>query len=245
MEGDLFLADTKRLIVNVEGQTELGFVDQLLAPHLYTFGYTSVAARIIGHRQNTSRRGICEWQAASRDFVTRLRADQQLWQTMMVDFYRMPKSGQDAWPGRETAIHGSAAQKAQMVENAILEAIRQQLAAKRSEPTVIRFVPFVVMHEFEGLLFSQPNVLASAIGEESIASKLTKIQRQFETPEDINDSPETSPSKRLLQMLPRYNKVLMGVEAAKEIGLPTIRSECPHFGAWLSKLESIPEAVSR
>jgi hypothetical protein len=46
----------------------------------------------------------------------------------------------------------------------------------------------------------------------------------------IDDSPVTAPSKRVARLVRRYEKPLFGTLAALEIGLPTIRRECPHFG---------------
>ena len=37
-----------------------------------------------------------------------------------------------------------------------------------------------------------------------------------------------------------YEKPLLGTLAALEIGLGTMRRECPHFGNWLDRLEQLP-----
>lgn len=62
------------------------------------------------------------------------------------------------------------------------------------------------------------------------------MRDQFEAPEEINDSPEAAPSKRIVDIFPRYEKPPMGSLAAIEIGLEAIRRECPHFNAWLNRL---------
>jgi len=36
-----------------------------------------------------------------------------------------------------------------------------------------------------------------------------------------------------------YRKVDDGVDIASEIGLETIRRECPHFNVWLAQLEAL------
>ena len=72
------------------------------------------------------------------------------------------------------------------------------------------------------------------------------IRGQFETPEDINDNPETAPSKRIAGAIPRYNKRLHGPLLTKEISLEIIRDECPRFNDWMTRLESLnPEADVR
>ncbi|WP_280940040.1 DUF4276 family protein [Agrobacterium bohemicum] len=102
-----------------------------------------------------------------------------------------------------------------------------------------RFIPFVAMHEFEGLLFSDPTTMAHSMGVPALASDFTTIRAAFETPEHINDSYQTAPSKRLLAALPGYQKVLHGNVAMIDIGLATVRSECPIFDNWLNALEQL------
>ena len=64
----------------------------------------------------------------------------------------------------------------------------------------------------------------------------------FETPEDINDSSETAPSKRIESLLPSYQKVVDGPEIIAAIGLEVVREECPRFNGWLTRLESLGSA---
>lgn len=63
----------------------------------------------------------------------------------------------------------------------------------------------------------------------------------FSTPEDIDDGPDTAPSKRIGGVYPAYRKVIDGELAARKIGIDKMRIECPHFNAWLKRLERLPE----
>ncbi len=77
-----------------------------------------------------------------------------------------------------------------------------------------------------------------------MAARLLAIRHEFPTPEDINDSPTTAPSKRIKAVAPAYDKLLHGVAAASEIGLARMRSECPHFAEWIVFIEAwaaVPE----
>ncbi len=103
-----------------------------------------------------------------------------------------------------------------------------------------RFIPYFQMHEFEALMFSDPAIFADAIGRPDLRSDFAEIRQKFDSPEHIDDSPVTAPSKRILALYPEYEKPLMGETATKAIGLPRIRQECPLFNAWLAKLESLP-----
>jgi hypothetical protein len=66
---------------------------------------------------------------------------------------------------------------------------------------------------------------------------LKEIRDSFASPEEIDDSPITAPSKRVEALVPGYEKPLLGVLAVLEIGLDTIRSQCPYFDAWVARLE--------
>ena len=57
-----------RLLVLVEGVTEERFVNEVLEPHLRTFGYIHVAARLLGNaRQRFRRGGNRSWSSVRKD----------------------------------------------------------------------------------------------------------------------------------------------------------------------------------
>lgn len=228
-----------RLLVHVEGETEETFVNEVLRPHLVHFGFFSASARLMGNaRQRDRRGGIRGWKAARADIVGHLRDDPGCVATTMVDYYALPKIGPNAWPGREAANTLPHSRKAPTVQNALLADISQTMGGTFDAR---RFVPFVMMHEFEGLLFSDCDSFSHAIGRPALAPQFRDIRAGFNSPEEINDSPLTAPSKRILALAPEYQKPLMGALAILEIGLNTIRRECPHFRAWLECLERLPE----
>jgi len=67
------------------------------------------------------------------------------------------------------------------------------------------------------------------LGERDKADQFKQIRDGFETPEHINDSPQTAPSKRIQELVPGYNKVLHGNVAALDVTLERMRQECPNF----------------
>ena len=73
---------------------------------------------------------------------------------------------------------------------------------------------------------------------ESIVQQFEAVRNDFPTPEDINDHPDTAPSKRVLRIYPKYRKVLDGTLAAKAVGVDRMRQECPHFRDWVAQLEA-------
>ena len=154
----------------------------------------------------------------------------------MVDYYGLPLS----WPGRAEAREWQKTinERATIVEEAVLKDISCGLTNFNPH----RFVPYVVMHEFEGLLFSDPDEFARAIERPDLSHQFQTIRDRFPTPEDIDDSPETAPSKRIERLYERYQKPLNGVQAVQDIGLETIRNECPLFNRWIERLEQLAEA---
>jgi hypothetical protein len=220
-----------RLLVQVEGQTEERFVNEVLAHHLVRVGYNQVVTRRMGNaRQSSKRCGIKSWAVARPDIVRHLCEDSGRIVTTLVDYYALPK----CWPGRETSSSLDFSKKAQHIHSQMSEDVSQQLG-QRFNPN--RFVPYVVMHEFEGLLFSDCQVLAESMLRQDLQPELLSIREQFNSPEEINDSPQTAPSKRLIALHPRYDKVLFGVDACRAIGLDAIRRECTNFDNWLTTLE--------
>lgn len=95
------------------------------------------------------------------------------------------------------------------------------------------------MHEFEGLLFSDPASLAQAMFQPGLEGSIREIRNAFSTPEDINDGAETAPSKRLQKLHGGYEKVISGTLAAEQMGIETIRRECPRFRTWVERLGAL------
>ncbi|WP_082480245.1 MULTISPECIES: DUF4276 family protein [unclassified Rhizobium] len=223
-----------RLLVHVEGQTEETFVNEVLGPHLYTLGFHKVSARLLGAARVRKRRGgICAWEVVADEVARHLLNDGGAFATTIVDYYALP-SGEDGWPGR----HACAGLPYDQRSSFLVQNLRQDFAA-RYPGLAGRFIPFVAMHEFEGLLFSNPQTMAQSMGQPELADHFSAIRAAFETPEHINDSYITAPSKRLIAALPGYQKVLHGNVAFIDIGLDNIRQECPIFDEWLTEIEKL------
>ena len=159
-----------------------------------------------------------------------MKQDRIVLVTTMVDYYGLPQT----WPGRANAPSLPFRDRASAVEREVLRDVSSALGSS-FDPS--RFMPYIVMHEFEGLLFGDPDGFSLGIGKSDLSPKLRAIRNSFGTPEEINDSPDTAPSKRVEDLMPGYQKPLNGVQAAQGIGLEAIRRECPQFSNWLDRLE--------
>lgn len=228
-----------RLLVHVEGRTEEEFVWDLLREHLGGHGYSSVSARLLGNaRQRDRRGGIRKWEGIRGQIARHLSEDRGSIAALMVDYYALPED----WPSlKDSRAIPAVERKAEHIESALVASLAQVMGERFHAR---RFVPLVMMHEFEALLFSEPEKLAASLYSPGLASAFALIRSGFNSPEEINDHYETAPSKRILELMPEYDKAFSGPLAAVEIGLPTMRRECRHFGDWLSRLERIPAELA-
>jgi hypothetical protein len=97
-------------------------------------------------------------------------------------------------------------------------------------------IPYLQKHETEALWFSDVSIIASVMNVNPIPQALLEIEKAFDTPEDINNSPETAPSKRLIALFKGYNKITDGLNIADGLGIEKMREKCPRFNAWLNEL---------
>lgn len=210
--------------VVVEGQTEETFVHRVLRSHFWPLGICFYP-RLLG------KGGICDYPQARQDILATLKQDAVVSCTTMFDYYAMPNT----WPNREAARQRPFSERSVAIEEAILADISAELGAGFNRD---RLIPYVQMHEFEALLFSDPKLLADGL-ELVDDSETRRIRDQFESPEEINDSRQTAPSKRIITLNSSYSKVLDGVRISQSIGLDAMRAQCPHFNEWIRRLEAL------
>lgn len=214
-----------RINVFVEGQTEETFVRDVLAPHyarLAIFMNPILAITSPGHKG-----GIVSYAKVHQQITRLCRHDSNAYVTTMIDMYGLPGD----FPGKEAADfprQGSCFDKASFLETKMAESIAE-----------VNFIPNLQVHEYEALLFCQPDKFGEWIHESTDVQALQVVANSFETPEHINDNPQTAPSKRIAAIEPRYKKTLHGPLIAGDIGLDVLRQKCVHFNQWLSKLETL------
>ncbi len=217
----------------VEGQSERAFLETVLAPHLSLRGI-HITARLVGEpgHKGGSRR---PWESVRKETTQLLRGGRRRarYVTTMFDYYGMP----DSWPGRANASRQPHERKAHTVETAIHADICESLGVAFDQRL---FVPYVQMHELEALIFVRPATLEYEFVEMSAKVAALAASVHGMRPEEINDSPLTAPSKRIINLVPNYEKPLMGTLAILEIGLDAIRQECPLFRKWIEQLEQWP-----
>ncbi|HGS5126202.1 TPA: DUF4276 family protein [Vibrio parahaemolyticus] len=173
-----------------------------------------------------------KFERLAPDIEKRLLADQQCYCTTFFDFYGLPES----FPGKNAVdANASVAVKAQTLQNAFAEKLTEKIGANAMR----RFIPYVQMYEFEALLFSDPIKMAQGMDRVELEKVFTEIANSFDSPEHINNSPQTAPSKRIEKHIFGYEKPLLGTLAALEVGLETMREKCPLFDTWLKNIEAL------
>lgn len=116
-------------------------------------------------------------------------------------------------------------------------AISEQVTEERRH----RLIPYVQLHEFEALLFAVPEYTVSALGgSDNHLSILREAVNSCGSPEAVNDSPQTSPSHRLLSIFgSAFDKKLHGPQIILTAGLAAVRAECPRFDSWIASLQQL------
>ena len=223
---------TVRLLAFVEGQTEEKFIREIVSPLLASRNI-SIAATTPGPRR--AQGGVQSWRRAKRELLRYIKEDAGRFVTTMFDYYGL-LSDWPSWTEAKQETHVS--EKAEMVERAIHLDICGGLGKSFAGS---KFLPYIQMHEFEALLFSETRILAAAVPPPNLQARLDEIVKECGEPEGIDDDPETAPSKRICALVPGYQKVVHGINAAKGIGLPTMRERCPHFASWLETLGQLGE----
>jgi len=214
----------------VEGQTEETYVRDTLAMHLGLFGHV-VDVRCVMTSRNKAhfrRGGLVSYAKAKMDLQFWMREDRSddVAFTTMFDMYGLPQD----FPGFDGySSITNPYERAQNIERALAEDIGDH-----------RLIPYVQLHEFEAILFSDIRQMEWAfIDHEKEIQSLEEIASQFGNPELIDDGVLTAPSKRIIAAIPEYvgQKVTSGAQVARKIPIATVRSKCPHFHEWLSLLE--------
>lgn len=215
----------KRLIIVCEGPTESEFCIEVLAPALLK-ECIYVDAPLV----KKSNGGIVPWPNIKRQIEMHLH-EGDAYVSMLVDYYGI-KDSYD-FPGwMESKKIDSLSERWYFLCDKMKADITSEL--------VSRFIPYIQIHEFESLLFSDIDVFKANFDKKEMdISILENAISEFSNPEDINSRPSLAPSKRLIKAIPGYDKVLFGNYIAAEMGLNKIMDKCPLFKQWIESLKSI------
>lgn len=213
-----------RVYLLVEGQTEEVFVNELLAPYYAQQGLYLIP--IIASTSPGQKGGVVSYAKIKPQIDRLCKQHANAHVTTLFDLYALPKD----FPGKSNPAYPNAGNgkcKAEFLEAELAKNIGHQ-----------NFIPNLLVHEFEALLFVQIDAFEQWTDDD--LEPLRDV-RNTTSPENINDSPLTAPSKRILSVMDDYQKTVHGPLIALDIGLDAIRQECPHFAEWLQKIEALRE----
>lgn len=213
-----------------EGQTEETFVKRALEEEFLSrdISLNAVLIGAPGHKG-----GKVDYERICSN-IKNLLYTPNCYVTTLIDFYGLDHE----FPGREEALSSPYYINRQ---ETLIEKWRNRLINDIDAHSLERFIPYVQMYEFEALLFSSPEILAESLGKPKLKREFQRIRNRVHSPEEINNSPQTAPSKQILKQVKTYEKVIDGISAAAEIHLDVIREQCTLFNNWLTQLENLPE----
>ncbi len=223
------------VVVVVEGQTENAFVKEVLAPY---WGRRGIFVEAPVFRTQVDLRsgrihkgGDIRFPRLAKQLIALLKQRKDTFVACFVDYY-----GIKEWPDLDKLSKGQTPSDIAMT---LCGAAKMDLRHDWNEKDVQeRFFPFVAVHEFEALLFSESNALSTALG--IPLSFIEEALIECGSPEAIDNSPQTAPSKRLESWTNgSYRKAAKGVVIAQLIGIDKMRQACPNFNAWLSSIEAL------
>lgn len=209
-----------RVCIVCEGQTEVEFVKSCLAPYLLPSKVQAFPS-LLQSPSGKGRGGNVTVERLVKFISHQYHQTDRI--TTLVDFYGF----QDRDGRNRTRLEAD---------------IKEGVAAKTTGFDSRFVLPYVQMYEFEGLLFTDPQAFEWVEdGWSNVAEKaLRAVADAFTTPEEINNSRETAPSKRILKIFPEgsYSKTEHGPLIAESIGIDAIRAKCPAFSEWVGELQA-------
>jgi len=223
-----------RLNVTAEGRSEEQFIKNVLSTHLGKYNIsTDVRCVLTSKDKNKSHRGgLISYAKAKKDIQTWMKEDknQNVFFTTMFDLFSLPEDFPSFHKCKEIS---DPYEKIECLENALKKDINDY-----------RFIPYIQLHEFETFLFVNIEMLKLEYFDHKYSSaikSLLRISDEIENPELINDGDDTSPSKRIIKVIPEFehNKISVGAAITEIIGIDNLISHCQHFKSWIEKLEKL------
>ena len=217
----------KRIIIICEGETEREFCTKTLAP-FFAKKDIHIQAPLI----KKSMGGIVKWAELKKQINLHLKTDVTAYVTTFIDYYGL--YAKYKFPGWDESLTIPD-------KNNRMDLLELSMGNDIDDSVRHRFIPYMQLHEFEGLLFNDINIFYEQIPKNELVgeAELKKTFQDYDNPEMINNQRATSPSHRLERIVSGYNKVVYGNYLADAIGLDRIREKSPRFNGWLSKIEAI------
>lgn len=214
----------RAIYIICEGQSEEEFVNAVLRPYFNSHQVYDVRA-ILMSTSRGHKGGDIKYDRLKFNIEKLLQSENDIIVTTFIDFFRLKTD----FPQFENALQKqNKIDRVTFLEQALSEAIQHP-----------RFIPYIQLHEFEGLLFASkdgfeylPDIKPSNL------KILISAVSEKENPEELNDGELTAPSKRLEQLIPGFdkNKPFYGGIIAEINTIESILRRCVRFNDWAETL---------
>ena len=218
----------KRLHCIVEGQTEVAVFTSLLTPYILEKTGAYCLFTPIKHTGG----GIVQFSKILPELREHLKEKKIV--TTYFDYYGIHESHNFKNYNKAKIEQSNAKVGVELLEKGMTEFLNEKGINTRY------FVPYIQLHEFEALLFSSSESFELVYDNDNITNEIQKINNRYPNPEDINDSPRTAPSKRIIKIVEKhetsYEKVIDGEDLATLTSIDTIMEKCPRFSKWINTI---------
>lgn len=213
----------RTIYIIVEGPTEEEFVNNSVSTHLRNFGIINTIPVPLETSPGYFG-GDLSFSRYLSNVQKLLQSDPTAIVTSIIDFYELRTD----FPGYNDAMNiSNKIHSVEFIEDQIMNNVKND-----------RFIPYIQLHEFEGLLFSDIRGFQNFFP--SVVNHAQYIINHFPNPELINNGPTTHPSARLKDIFSknsiRYKKTFHGPLIAIENGINSIIIKCPRFRIWIENI---------
>ena len=221
----------KKIFVVTEGQSETNFVKKVMAP--YFAGRCilipiTVVTKTDGRHGKIYKGGVSNYGQIRNTLLKTLASaakNTNSYVTTMLDYYRLPADVPGVLDAEKV---NDPYEKVGIIEREIL---------KTEGYDEKFFFPYIELHEFEAMIFSDVTKLEEAYFEYDLTA-LKECVKVQSNPELINDGVETAPSKRIINCINCFDKANVGVDVLEKIGIENIAGKCGHFAEWVKRIEA-------
>jgi hypothetical protein len=147
--------------------------------------------------------GIVAWDVLKKQIENHLVQEHDAFVTTFIDYYGITITHQfPGWEDANKIINKNT--KMDFLEKSMKESVDPDFKS--------RFIPYIQLHKFEGLLFNNIAVFNN-IPQKDFVDKaaLELIIDNYPNPELINNTPQNSPPYRLVKLINGYRKIVYGV----------------------------------
>lgn len=212
----------RAIYILCEGQTEEEFVNVILRPYFNSHQIYDVRP-ILMSTSKVQKGGDVKFDRLKFNIYKLLKRETDILVTSFIDFFRL----QNDFPKfAEAQQIKNKIQRVDFLEQALAIAINNN-----------RFIPYIQLHEFEGLLFASKDgfEFLPDIKQASLNSLIFAVNEK-ENPEELNDGELTVPSKRLQLLIPGYRKTFHGPLIAEINQIDVLLARCTRFKTWVATL---------